>query len=219
MERPQRDFSQRLEAHPTLDIQDVQRLRKRALVIGLVPLVALAVISQPVRGFPPILHALLEDFGVALIIMAILGRGWCALYIAGRKKRVLVDRGPYSLMRNPLYSFTFLGTIGIGLQFGGVTFALLGMLVVWPTFLLVVLQEEKYLLAKYGPVYADYKRRVPRFLPRLSGWQDEALLVVQPKLVLRTFIDASLFLLAFPLFEGLEALHAMGWLPVLLSLY
>ena len=60
-------------------------------------------------------HEALELAGVALIGVAILGRTWSSLYIGGRKNSVLVQYGPYSLMRNPLYTFSFIGALGIGL--------------------------------------------------------------------------------------------------------
>ena len=37
------------------------------------------------------------------------GRIWCSLYIAGYKNNVLVIEGPYSMCRNPLYFFSFIG--------------------------------------------------------------------------------------------------------------
>lgn len=204
---------------PTVNLQKVQRIRKRTLFFAVVLIFLFAAVSQPVLAFSPTFHETLEDSGIVLILVAILGRGWCALYIAGRKRTVLVQSGPYSLARNPLYGFTLVGTIGIGLQFGGVTFALLGLLIVSAVFLAVVRQEETYLLAAYGQEYRDYMARVPRFLPRFSCWRDEQKIEVSPGLVMHTFLDTSLFLLAVPAFDGLESLHTAGWLPVFFHLY
>ena len=41
------------------------------------------------------------------------GRIWCSLYIAGYKNNVLVIEGPYSMCRNPLYFFSFIGGLGV----------------------------------------------------------------------------------------------------------
>ena len=62
----------------------------------------------------PHLYALIEKAGLALIVICILGRTWCTLYIGGRKKRELINKGPYSVVRNPLYFFTTIGAAGIG---------------------------------------------------------------------------------------------------------
>ena len=51
-------------------------------------------------------QALLETGGVILILVCIVGRTWCTLYIGGNKKRELITAGPYSVVRNPLYVFT-----------------------------------------------------------------------------------------------------------------
>jgi protein-S-isoprenylcysteine O-methyltransferase Ste14 len=53
--------------------------------------------------------------GCLLIGCATVGRLWCAQYIAGYKNDVLVKWGPYSICRNPLYFFSLLGGIGVGL--------------------------------------------------------------------------------------------------------
>ncbi len=59
-------------------------------------------------------HALFVA-GVVLVGVATVGRLWCALYIGGRKNAVLVTEGPYAMTRNPLYFFSFLGFVGLGL--------------------------------------------------------------------------------------------------------
>ena len=59
-------------------------------------------------------HELIEWSGIAAIIVCILGRTWASLYIAGRKIEQFVTDGPYSVMRNPLYFFSIIGTAGAG---------------------------------------------------------------------------------------------------------
>ena len=60
-------------------------------------------------------------------LVCIVGRAWCSLYIGGRKKAEIVDRGPYSISRNPLYVFSFMGAFGVGAQTGSVTLACMPM--------------------------------------------------------------------------------------------
>ncbi len=53
--------------------------------------------------------------GCVLVGAATVGRLWCALYIAGYKTDKLITSGPYSMCRNPLYFFSLLGGVGVGL--------------------------------------------------------------------------------------------------------
>jgi protein-S-isoprenylcysteine O-methyltransferase Ste14 len=202
-----------------MELQSVQRIRKRVLAGGLLIYFGLAAVSHSSALLPADLHEVLEGFGLFCMAVAVLGRGWSALYIGGRKKTTLVRSGPYSIMRNPLYSFTFIGVFGAGLEFGGMTLAVFGLVLSWLVFWLVVQQEERFLLESYGASYRRYMGEVPRFLPRFSEWQDEAKLEVRPALVVRTVLEASLLLLAWPLFELVEWLQGDGLLPVLFSLY
>lgn len=69
--------------------------------------------------------------------------------------------GPHRWVRHPLYAFAFLVLWGAALAPLGLATAL------WGSFYLVVGSrfEERRLLALYGQSYADYRRRVPAFLP------------------------------------------------------
>ncbi|MEG0818380.1 MAG: isoprenylcysteine carboxylmethyltransferase family protein, partial [Brevundimonas sp.] len=102
------------------DLQRVQKLRKLALLGGIVAVVALAFFTRSMGG-ETVLHEGLEAFGLALIAVCIVGRAWCSLYIGGRKKAEIVNRGPYSISRNPLYIFSFMGAFGVGAQTGSLT--------------------------------------------------------------------------------------------------
>jgi steroid 5-alpha reductase family enzyme len=161
---------------------------------------------------------LIEWVGFFLIVVCILGRTWSSLYIGGRKIEELVQTGPYSVMRNPLYFFSILGATGVGAQSGSVLIALICGLIALVVFRVVVGQEEKVLIDRYGDTYRAFMARVPRFFPKPSLWADDATLTIRPPRVVMTFADALVFLLAIPIAEGFEHLQDIGVLPVLLTL-
>ena len=67
------------------------------------------------------------------------------------------------------------------------------------------------------PEFPAYAARVPRFWPRLSPWQEADELIVKPRLVHRTFLDASLFLLAVPAVDSGRGCSRLASLPVLFT--
>jgi protein-S-isoprenylcysteine O-methyltransferase Ste14 len=201
------------------DLQRVQRTRKRVLLAGGVLWVALLLgIESRWRVGAHEVYELIERVGILLIMVCILGRTWCTLYIGGHKKRELITTGPYSLVRNPLYVFTLVGAAGIGAQSGSLIVALLAASSALVIFHAVARREEAFLAVTFPAAFADYAARVPRFWPRFSGWRDIDELVVKPQLVRRTFLDASLFLLAVPVLDLVDLLQDLGWLPVLFHL-
>jgi len=200
------------------DLQAIQKMRKAAVLAALVALTGLTLVSQSATGLESIMHEGVEAVGLAAIVLAIVGRAWCSLYIGGRKKAEIVSRGPYSITRNPLYVFSFFGAFGVGAQSGSLTIAVLFMLASYGVFRLTVQREEAWLGATFGADYAAYKARTPRFLPRFSLWRDEAELAVRPSFFLRTLRDGLVFLLAIPLFEAIDLAQAEGWLRVLARL-
>jgi hypothetical protein len=153
-----------------------------------------------------------------LIVLCILGRTWCTIYIGGHKNEKLVTDGPYSICRNPLYLFSIIGATGVGAQLGSVVVALAAGFVAWLVFFLVVLKEEEFLVSMLGNAYRNYIVRVPRFLPKPSLWRDAKTLIVRPNSVLSTFVDACVFLISIPVAEGFDYLHDLGIVPVLIKL-
>ena len=85
-------------------------------------------------------------------------------------------------------------------------------------FYAVALQEQAFLTETFGSEYRAYAERVPLFFPRFSTWQEADQLVVRPELVRRTFMDASLFLLAVPFNDLIKWLQDHDWLRVLAHL-
>jgi len=93
-------------------------------------------------------------------------RFWAILYLGGRKHQVLVEHGPYSVCRNPLYwGSCFVTCSGVilaqSLMMGG------GVLMLALVYALgIIPAEERELRAALGQEYLGYCERVPRFLPR-----------------------------------------------------
>jgi protein-S-isoprenylcysteine O-methyltransferase Ste14 len=163
-------------------------------------------------------HEIIEWFGYFLVIAGVFGRIWCAAYIGGRKNDELVDIGPYSVVRNPLYVFSFLAVTGVALTTGMLTVALLVQLLFAGYYRAVVEREEKALLDAYGRPYADYLGRVPRWLPRFARWREPGEIMVKPRFLYLTLRDIGWVILLFPVVEAIDALQAAGYLPVLLRL-
>jgi protein-S-isoprenylcysteine O-methyltransferase Ste14 len=203
---------------PTLDLGAVQKIRKVAVLVAILGLVGLALVSQSVGGVNGEWHEHVESVGFVAMILSIVGRAWCSLYIGGRKKAEIVDRGPYSITRNPLYMFSYLGAFGIGAQSGSLTIGLGFVLAAMAVFYLTVRREEAFLEREFGSVFTAYKARTPRFWPCFSLWRDEEQLTIRPTLFATTIRDGLVFLLAIPIFEMIDAAQAAHWLRIFLHL-
>ncbi len=195
----------------------MQLIRKAALLFALLAACALAAITNTVASVPW-LHDGVEVLGRAMIVICVVGRAWCSLYIGGRKKAEIVTGGPYSLCRNPLYLFSFIGAFGMGAQTGSIVIALLFVVIAFAVFYVTVRQEEVWLTATFGDEYRAYCARTPRFWPRFSKWRDTDTIEVRPVFFLTTLRDGLAFFLAIPIFEALEHAQAVGWVRVLFSL-
>ena len=195
-----------------------QKRRRLVILTGLI--VALATISVTHSATPSGLdfHRYVEPVAIAMIVICILGRTWTSLYIAGSKRVTLVDIGPFSVVRNPLYVFTIIGAFGIGGSTGSVVVGLTVATLTFLIFHLVVRSEELFLRDRFGQAFVEYEKKVPRWLPRPAAWRDEEWIRTRPSIILRTFLETSLFLVAVPVCEAIEFMQDTGVLPVLLKL-
>jgi len=141
--------------------------------------VRLALLAAPVATFLPLALPHTAEGGVATGVvllgdlLLVLGLSWSAWALRCLDRslsivpqaRELVDHGPYSVVRHPLYLGEIVAMLGLALTLGG---ALpLGLLV-----LLVVLQcyravQEEALLVTALPGYDLYRSRTARVLPGL----------------------------------------------------
>ena len=137
------------------------RFRKFRLYLAWLFVVVLAIFAKSTnQGF---------WIGAPVIATGEIIRIWSHGYL--RKARQLATNGPYAYVRNPLYLGNFLIGFGFCLiiwhSIIGVIFIVGFFLVYW----LTIRGEEQRLAFKFGDAYAEYCRKVPRFLPRLSPYK------------------------------------------------
>ncbi len=85
----------------------------------------------------------------------------------------LIVSGPFAYLRNPLYLGNILMYTGLGIM----SFALFPWLQIAGFFFfslqyyMIVQEEEKYLEQTFGKEYEDYKKNVPRFIPKYTKYR------------------------------------------------
>lgn len=129
-----------------------------------------------VRLSPGLLHPLGLVLGIALILAGYAATLWCyaimgdtwRMGIDRGEKTTLVTRGPYRVVRHPIYLFQVIILAGVLLLLPAVLAVLIffvHLLCVWCK----AADEEAYLLSVHGQDYRDYLARTGRLAPRLFG--------------------------------------------------
>lgn len=199
-------------SHPLL------KARRRHTIWAIIFLIPLVVFSGQWLEDGGIAHALQDWVGYALVIVCVLGRTYSSLFVGGKKNDVLVQEGMFSVVRNPLYLFSLIGVVGIGLQSGKFTLLALFMVAFLMYYKRVIDKEEAFLRQKFGVAYDVYYQSTPRWLPRWSQWHAPQHVDANPDRVLKTMLDALMFFVPLPLFELLEMLHDKGYLETYFNL-
>ena len=181
-----------------------ERLKKPVAWLALLALVSAAWSLPATHGRGLAFSA--DALGLLAVAVAALGRLWCAIYIGGRKNKTLCQDGPYSLVRNPLCLFSFIGTMGIALathRWGLTPVAAL----LFIAYHRPVLRAEEARLAELFPQdYPAYCRQVPRCLPRLDGFHLGDRLTLDPREIFRALLEVIWFPLAFVAVSALTRL-------------
>ena len=110
--------------------------------------------------------------GTVLLVVFGIWNGWTLTVMAanrtavlpGGSTRVVLDRGPFRVSRNPLYVGLIVLDVALALLWPSV-WALIGVpvgvaLLYWGA----IAPEERYLSTKFGTAYDDYRQRVRRWL-------------------------------------------------------
>lgn len=157
--------------------------------------------------------------GIFLVAIASAGRLWCSLYIAGYKTDRLITGGPYSMCRNPLYFFSFLGAMGVGLATETLIIPALILTAFWAYYPLVIREEEKDLAAVHTGSFSAYRHRVPRFIPNPSLLEEPEEYLVKPRIFKKHLFDVLWFAWILGVLELIEEAHRAGILPAVFRLY
>jgi protein-S-isoprenylcysteine O-methyltransferase Ste14 len=132
--------------------------------------------------------------GFLCVALACLGRIWCSVFIAGHKDESLVTQGPFALLRHPLYAFSMLGALGLGLTSRSVLLASIVIVFIAALLVYAASCEEQFLAEQFPEEFKAYVAAVPhKWWPsRLSAAFPERL-DVRPAVYWKAFLDAGSF--------------------------
>lgn len=176
-------------------------------------------VSQTAYSENSAISLALEISGFTLLCFASLGRTWASAFISGKKDASLTIDGPYSIVRNPLYFFSFLGFIGAGLAFESLITTFVFVVIFFLTHWSTILAEEKKLISIFGESYKQYINSVPRFIPKLQLLNNPNTVSFSPKIFTRSLFESSLILFVYPIAQIIEWLHIHAILPVFFTIF
>jgi len=126
--------------------------------------------ADPLSAGTMLLGGCLAAAGLALFL-------WCVVLFVRdgegtqsplEPPRRFVAVGPYRMTRNPMLLGNFLVLLGEAVMFKSPGILMFALLFAAGCHAILVAIEEPALHRRFGPVYNDYCRQVPRWFPRLS---------------------------------------------------
>jgi protein-S-isoprenylcysteine O-methyltransferase Ste14 len=153
-----------------------------------------------------------------LILICTFGRLWALAYISGHKTKDLITEGPYSLVRNPLYLFSLIGAIGVGIASKNLLVFTLILVIFAIYYPFVIKAEEEHLHEVHKEAFQKYKKNTPMFIPNFSSFHEQQYYAVNTRKFRRAFISVIWFPLIFIILLVIERLHASGALPVFFTI-
>lgn len=118
------------------------------------------------------MHPAWLPLGVILSLCGQLVQGWCFASLV--KNRELSIRGPYLLVRNPMYLGRYFLILGFVVLLANAWAILLYTVLYYPYMRYRVEREERRLLRYYGANFEAYCSRVRRFWPAWGRLADPA---------------------------------------------
>jgi protein-S-isoprenylcysteine O-methyltransferase Ste14 len=145
-------------------------------VLSLTPIFSAALVSRVIFPSPIVAFPFHELFGIALIFITKLSdyesikAFWTAggTFMYNHPPSKVVNGGPYLYIRNPLYLTLFIDTFALFLIFGSIMYLSILILMIIGVHIVVVAKEEPQLERRFGETYLIYKRKVPRWIPKIA---------------------------------------------------
>ncbi|HET7313966.1 isoprenylcysteine carboxylmethyltransferase family protein [Salinisphaera sp.] len=194
------------------------------LLIGVCLLLPPAALNAPGAGWVVLCGLLVLVLGQGLRVLTI---GLDYIRRGGRDGRIHADRlvtgGVFASCRNPMYTGNVTMVIGFFALAGNLWGLIVGGAIGWLVYRAIIAAEESFLAELFGAEYAEYCRRVPRWLPApavlirvASGHRfDWAAVVLREYGTLMTTAAIVLILLAV---KAARAGTLDAWAPLLIAL-
>jgi protein-S-isoprenylcysteine O-methyltransferase Ste14 len=187
--------------------------RLRATLFVYVALIVASVLVGP-RTVGPAIDAAARSVGLLLVALAVLGRVWCSVFIAGRKDSELVTSGPYGLCRHPLYTLSFVGAAGLAVAsrswvLGGLTLIAIALLL-----RSAAVAEERNLAALFPSAWPSFVSDTPRWWPRWDRYVRPEARTVDLPVLWKAFVDGGSFVLLYVLVDLAVTFRFAGLVPV-----
>ena len=191
------------------------RLRLTASLLALL----LVVVAISERRFATgLVGEALRLVGLACVACAALGRIWTSVFIAGFKDQVLVQSGPYAIVRHPLYVLSLLAMLGLGLTTGSIAITTMLVIVFGAIYAAAAGAEDRHLREMHAVAHERYAREVRALLPKWSAYIVPELLEVRPRVLWKAFLDAGSLLGFYALLRFVDVLQQHGVTPTWLTL-
>src|SRR4051794_12310073 len=103
--------------------------------------------------------------GLALCLSAraVLGRNWSGT-VTVKENHELIVRGPYRLVRHPIYTGLLAMLLATAMQQGRIA-GIVGFVLVFISLWIKLSTEEEVMLKNFSDVYRDYQQRTKRIIP------------------------------------------------------
>jgi protein-S-isoprenylcysteine O-methyltransferase Ste14 len=195
-------------------------MKKRLKINGFIMVLVIALITLFPKAFFRKVDVYLSDgaaevFGIAFILLGQIFRASARGYKSenSQEGRILIQGGPYALVRNPMY----LGILLIGLGIVLVLFEWWGVFIFLLVFAIryisLIFKEEKHLEVLFPRIYPDYCKKVPRILPSLGMLSNKNISAYLPLKLswVKKEIGSILTVLLITIFaESLEEIKSHG---------
>ena len=163
MRRDRALLERRMRGGPTAEKRPAQKLIMLGTSVAFIALLVVPALDRRV-GWSPVPLAVvvagdaLVAIGFYLISRVYRSNPFGSATIEVAENQIVVSRGPYAIVRHPMYASALLYLVGtplaLGSYWGLIPIAAILPLVVWR------LLDEERLLARRLPGYAEYQRRV-----------------------------------------------------------
>jgi protein-S-isoprenylcysteine O-methyltransferase Ste14 len=187
--------------------------RSLIAVLVLVPATLVSLFSTPAVTHRSSIALAFDLAAWTLFLAGAALRFWATLYIGGRKRDLIVDEGPYSLCRHPLYLAAFLMALSAGLFLQSLAVACAAV-ITGIAFLMTTVPQEEAALARLHPRgWADYSERVPCVIPSQRSWRTPSRFTVDVRSLSEEAARASRWVLLPLLAQVFSYLRALPWWP------